>query len=1007
MEFFIYSLNINSSVHMTTTKFTSSILLLLLNFHGFAQNRLIQFQNISYENGISDNRISNVLQDQDGFLWFSTKLGIDKYDGKKSKSYALLNEHTEVNTLIQDRANTVWAATIHGLFYYNVEKDNFERYLTSDPKLNNSLRRNILSVLEVANGELWCANANGEIISLSLNSKTGTIIYRIPSEKKGQQPNYGTDLLQDNHGVIWISTSQGGIIKYQNLEFHHKVLQDNTTFIRAISIDLNDQLWIGTRGNGLFRYNTNTNSILHYTASNKSNSISNNIILDVLVDKNNNVWIGTDGGGLNLYIQEENSFSIFKQNRYSNYPIADNSILSIHEGMNNVIWIGTVHGGASYFKNYTGMRQIPPSDLAFNQIDKQGSRILEDSKGDIWITAGRNGLRRYNPKTSEVSVFIDDPKKSNDLSGNNVLSLFEDDHQRIWIGTLNGGLNVYDTKSERFLSAEDKEQNKSIFAIEKDTDGNIWVGTDTGIRVYNSDLEIIKSITSDNTPNLNTSYITSLYNDLKGDMWVGTNLGLNVFKKDTIVSYQSDKSDPNSLSGNRIISIAEADDLSILVGTYGYGLNKYDRIRDQFIRIGKEEGLEAQIIGGIFLDDDKNIWCSTNLGLSKIKPDGRIVNFGVQNGVQTFSGGSASISREGHILMGGRLGLTYFKANELEDNNTYIPKVFFTSAAILGDDGMREVSLGARTDNRITLSPEDNLLTIYYSSSDYWDPKGNTYSYKIEGLNNDWQSDINQQVLTFSNLKPGEYSLMIKPAKHINYDDSSVASIAITVLPSFWQKTWVRSVSILIGLLLILSFVKLRLSTIKKQRERLQLLVTSKTEEVKTQQDKIYQSEIALLQSEKEKHELSKKKLLEELVFKTEELTNYTLRTVHKNHLLTEIKSNLLKETKNKPSKNKNLENIIELIDDSLMLDEEWENFYNLFNQIHPTFIKDLKEHCPQLTDREIRVCALIKLNFNSQHMATLFGISLNSVKISRHRLRRKLNIPKNDTFEDFFKKVF
>jgi len=183
-------------------------------------------------------------------------------------------------------------------------------------------------------------------------------------------------------------------------------------------------------------------------------------------------------------------------------------------------------------------------------------------------------------------------------------------------------------------------------------------------------------------------------------------------------------------------------------------------------------------------------------------------------------------------------------------------------------------------------------------------------------------------------------------------------------------------------------------------------LVTTKTEEVKKQQDQVYQSRIALLNAEKENQKLSQKKLRNELNFKTEELTNYTLRTIHKNHLLTEIKDNLIVETKEDVPKKKNLKKIVNLIDDSLMLDTDWENFYNLFNQIHTTFIKNLKSYCPKLSDREVRLCALIKLNFNSQHIATLFGISLSSVKVARHRLRKKLNISENQSFEDFFENL-
>lgn len=995
---------------MNKIKLTLAYLIVLFGYFGFAQDRIIQFQKLSFEDGISDNRISNILQDYEGFIWFGTQLGIDKYDGQKFKTYVLPDENDQVNALTQDKNGTVWAATSSGLFYLDLEKDGFERYTSTDPTINNSLNGYILSVLGLSNGGLWCTNADSEIISLMPNSIKETIIHKMPLGDPKKVIGNGTDLLQDKDGVIWISTSQGEVFTYQDSRFSKINFQGNCTYINAISLDNTGLLWIGTNGNGLFRHDTKNNSTVHYTTSYKSgsNTITNNIILDVLVDRDNNVWIGTDGGGLNLYQQDEDKFFAFKQNTYTNFPIPDNSILSIYQDSNNIIWVGTVHGGASYFKNYTSIGHIPPTDLAFDHVDEQTSQILETSNGSIWITAGRNGLRRYEPQTGKVTVFMDDPAKDNDLSGNNVLSLLEDDYERIWIGTFNGGLNVFDTKSNTFLEAEDKFKCKAIFAIEKDTDGNIWVGTDTGIRVYNSHLRIVKIFTNENTANLNSNFITSFYNDIKGDMWVGTNLGLNLIKKDTVLSYKSDKTDPYSISGNRIRSITEDDNLSVLIGTYGHGLNRYDRRNDKFTRIGVEEGLEANIIGGVFIDHDRNIWCSTNLGLSKVKPDGTIENYGLRHGIQPYSGGSAVITKDDFILMGGRLGLTYIKASELKENYNSTPKIFFTSASVVGGTGTREVSIGPKLNNHITLNPKDNLLTIHYSSSNYWNPQKNSYAYKLEGLNNEWQIIGNQQVLTFSNLKPGDYSLYINSTKNIDQDDdSSLATLTITVLPSFWQKAWVKVLILLIGVLLVILIFKLRLSTIKKQQEQLQLLVATKTAEVKKQQEKAYQSEIALLKLEKENQELNQKKLIEELDFKTEELTNYTLRTVHKNNLLTEIKNNLLKETKEPIPKKGNLAMIVNLIDDSLIMDEDWDNFYNLFNQIHPTFIKDLKKYCPQLSDREMRLCALIKLNFTSQHIATLFGISLSSVKVARHRLRRKLNISENDSYEDFFEKLY
>ena len=990
---------------MSPSKLTLTILVLLLYFNVTGQKRIIKFQNISYENGISNNRVNNIIQDRDGFLWFSTRIGIDKYNGLTARTYLLPSERVEVNTLLQDKSDRIWAATTRGLFYYDPEKDNFERWSSSDTSIDHYLESGIPDLLEMGDGNLWCTTTNGAIISLSPDHQKGTLVHQIPKDGANRDTDYATDLLLDENGNIWIATGKGKLWVYTDTEFNATGFTGNTAHINTLGMDREGYLWIGTNGNGLFKYDTAKKTTVHYLESNRANSkgISNNIVLDILVDGNNRVWIGTDGGGLNLYLREENAFYVFMQNTYYDYPIADNSILDIYEGADKVIWLGTVHGGVSYFKDHILIHHVPPPDIAFNQMDEQGSQILEASNGDIWITAGRNGLRRYDIRTGKVSVFIDDPQNDADLSGNNILSLHEDDLNRIWIGTLRGGLNIYDTKNNTFLSAEDKFNCTSIFAMEKDRDGNIWVGTDTGIKIYSPELKIVKTYHTDTERNLNSNHISSLYKDIKGDMWVGTTLGLSVFKKDTVLSYRSDKTDPHTLSGDRVISIAEDDDLSILIGTYGYGLNRYHRGSDRFTRIGKAEGLEANVIGGIFLDRDRNIWCSTNLGLSKILSDGTIENYNAQHGVQSFSGGSAIISKDNFIFMGGHIGLTYFKASELKPNNTAPPKVFFTSGRVLGEQGSREIRLENKANDHITLKPGDELLSVHFSSSDYWTPKDNDYAYLLEGLHKEWQIIGNIQLLTFSNLNPGEYLLKINSVQNIGQDDTSMARIGITVLPSLWQRTWVRLLIVLFGAFSVVLFINWRLSQANRQKKRLRLLVESKTEEIKAQQIKVHQGEIALLKIEKENQELNQKKLKEDLNFKTEELTNYTLRTVHKNNLLNEIKNSLLVEIKEGTPRKASLDKIVSLIDDSLILDGDWENFYNLFNQINTNFIPNLRNYCPQLSDREIRLCALIKLNFNSQHIATLFGISLSSVKVARHRLRKKLNIAENISFEEFF----
>ena len=201
---------------------------------------------------------------------------------------------------------------------------------------------------------------------------------------------------------------------------------------------------------------------------------------------------------------------------------------------------------------------------------------------------------------------------------------------------------------------------------------------------------------------------------------------------------------------------------------------------------------------------------------------------------------------------------------------------------------------------------------------------------------------------------------------------------------------------------LIVLVYRFRTATIKKQKEKLQRLLDLKTIEVQEQEQSISQSKISLLEIEKQNQVLKQKRLENELHFKIDELTNNTLRGMHKNNLLIDIKDKLKIELKNKIIDKSNLENIVDHINDSLILDADWESFYTLFNQVHPRFIKSLKQQYPALSEREIRLCALILIDFSSQHIATLFGISLTSVKVARHRLRKKINIDNSKSVKQF-----
>ncbi|MBJ7879827.1 ligand-binding sensor domain-containing protein [Gelidibacter salicanalis] len=981
----------------------------------YAQEYVLRFQNITSKQGLSDNRINDVIQDSNGLIWAGNKLAINKYNGEKTESYEIENGGV-VTKLIQAKTGTILAATTKGIFVYNADKNRFIGLTSDDKNFNDLLKGNIWKLIQSREDDtFWFINGStlgGFKINdnFDIDVKTQNIITNDSSS------SYST-LVEDTKHVIWLGNTRGDIFKYRPKSSKTVELFRALTkvAINDILADNTNKLWVATNGQGLFHIDPDNGSLVHFLNHHRNNqTVNSNIVLSLFLDQKNNLWIGTDGGGLNLFQHKTNTFHFFKQGFDNDYSISDNSILSISQGLDKTILVSTVHGGISIFKNHLDIKRISAEALGFNYKDGQSSTILEDSDKNIWLSAGRDGLRKYNPNTQQLTSFIDNPKDPTDFSGSIVLSLMEDKQKRIWIGTLRGGLNIYDIKNKRFIVNLPHNDSQRIYAIEEAKNGDIWIGSSDGIKIYDVNLNLIDKIQV-SLKNSSGNNVTAIYKDVKDDMWVGTENGLHQYQITSSgynkQSYYSNPQDSVSLSSNHILSIAETENLSLLIGTYGDRVNIYSRTRNTFQKLKTKNNIDGAIIRGILKDKNHNIWLSTNTGLSKINTDGSVINLTSTEGVQAFNGGSAQLDSKGSILMAGSQGLTYFHPKELQPNSP-LPKVFFTSASIVNNQESSDsinyhLSLNKAVINTpIELSHNTVLFAINFSSSYLYAPDELTYAYKLDGLNDTWQPIENTKSLTFSSLNPGDYTLKIKVANDLGAWSPYIASLKIKVTPSLWQKKSTKAIIFLTLLTLLIVIYKWRIASIKSQKEKLQYKLKLKTNEVKKQQDEVYQGKIAVLDAEKKNQKLNQKKLKDELKFKINELTNHTLRTIHKNNLLNDIREKLKQEIKLAKIDKQNLRNLINLIDDSFILDKDWESFYAIFNQVHPTFFDDLKTFCPKLSERDIQLCALIKLNFSSEHIAILYGISLSSVKVARHRLRKKLGVKEGQPLKDFLSDI-
>lgn len=972
-----------------------------------SQTHALRFKRITSQQGLTANRIDAVMQDADGALWIGNKIGINRYDGEIATVYHA-GENNSINQFFQDTYKNIWAATEKGLYFFEKAANKFVKIKTHSQKAEKLFVSNILCISNITENELLIGGTKDFLVKFKINNKGQIINNAITILDKHKINGYVTKIVKDYHSKIWLSTNKGEVLKLENdlIEESGFAKSGNQSYINDISADVFNNLWIATNGGGLYCYNFQNNTVKHFLKDEnmQHKTINNNVVTKVYT-AGQNVWIGTDGGGLNLYEQDKKIFNYYQYAFGNEFSLSDNSIIDIQPGLNDAIFLGTVHGGISIFRNNYKIENIPARNFNFLIEDPQGSRVIEDSFKNLWISAGRTGLRRYNPKTKVLSVFSGN-EKGFGYKGDIVLSLFEDNSKRLWVGTLREGVNVYDLDKNKFIELPKSRNLKGVFSIAEDNQNCIWVGHRKGINVYSSDLKLQYTISPVSNPNSNSNQVNCIYKDINGIMWVGTTDGLfkydkrgNRFFKST---YKHSIKDHNSISSNYILSIRETHDHSILVGTYGEGVNVYSDKTGKFKKIINGDRIKGGIIRGILLDHQNNIWLSTNIGLTKIDLKNNVTNFGTADGVYPFNGGSAALDSNGNIMMAGVYGLSYFNPEKL-NNKTYFPHVYFTSVKAVNGKNESVYSFSSLQNDTVYIEPGYNkLLNINFSSSELYSKSSVEYQFLMAGLDENWQNLDGQNKISLSNLNPGKYQLKVRATNNLKVWDQKFTTLCIVVKPSFWEKPVVRIMLCLYFIAMLIVIYNLRTSTIKKQKQKLQKLLDLKTIEVKQQEQKISQSKISILEFEKQNEVLKQKKLEDELTFKIDELTNNTLRSMHKNNLLNDIKDNLKIQLKSKSIDKTSLENIVSLINDSFILDDDWESFYTLFNQVHPAFIKSLKKLYPVLSEREVRLCALILIDFSSQDMATLFGISLTSIKVARHRLRKKLNISSSQSFKQF-----
>ncbi len=767
----------------------------------------------------------------DGYQFITLELELDDPNGTRKRV-------SNVMDILQDSRGDIWVASRGGLLRLDQDLLVLKKLSPEDGQNHTVYHDTVNRLGEAPDGRIIVGAYGGLIL---IDSMTHNLSYRWGKKIEGNTPleNIVNDIYVDGD-IIWLAT-EGGLIKYHwssaevdiYLPKPKEPQSKNANAIRTLAFDKNNKLWFGGES-GTYQLDTDTNKIKNYTfVEGDYTSISGKIIRDIFLDSYGFLWLGTEDGGLSLYRYESDDFVQFLHLADVENSLSHNSVRRIFEDANGDLWVGTYPMGLNYFDR-TSLALITleqqahdPNSLLNNTVHS----MQEDGQGNIWLGTDA-GLSYWQRQQNTFRHYFNPIADNQNKEYTSILSLLIDHEGTVWAGSWGKGVSYFDSQKQAFvpLPFGNKTPEKgntlskqlvgnSVWSIYEDSSERLWFGThEGGLNLYDRENKQFKHYTYDANKHdsLSNQLVWSIFEDSYGLFWVGTAWGLNLMdrEKGNFTRFYSDDDDLTSLSNSGVSHIFEDSKKRLWFGTDD-GLNLYNREQNNFRRFSTDDGLSNNGIKAIREDIKGNLWVSTNNGISEINGESLTIDGHTQfagEHLGGFSNGSALTSKQGELIFGRKRGLRLFNIDSMAGNEFVPPVVLtdfkmFTGLVTVGaQDGLLSKTLD-RT-SQLVLAHDQNMFSISFSALNFRSPEQNQYAYKLEGFDKEWRYVGTQRNAVYTNLDAGSYVFNVKASNNDGVWNEQAKKIKIIQLPPPWLTWWAKLIYFLCAFASIYSYVR-------------------------------------------------------------------------------------------------------------------------------------------------------------------------------------------------------
>ncbi len=792
---------------------------LLLSLYAAAQT----YKYISVEDGLSNRRVYAIQKGPKGYMWFLTHDGIDRYNGKEFKQYKLMDGEEEVNSMMSlswlytDPKGRLWEIGKQGrVFCYESKHDRFQLAYKLPKDEIKDLSTPVSYGFVDNNCVIWLCNQKSIYLYNSETEKCTTIKNAINESI--------TDIEQIDDTHYFIGTDVG---------IHYAELKDSTLVLSpcdkldTLKLQINElfyhkesrKVFIGTFQKGIYVYDLN----LHQALFIKSD------LMDISINRirafgDKEILIATDGAGVykmnvDTYLTEPYIVADFNRHNAMN----GNTIYDIYIDEDQRIWMANYPIGITVRNNRYGNYEWIKHSIGNKQslINNQINAIIEDAEGDLWF-ATNNGISLYEHRTNQwhsfLSVFNDDHKSQS----HTFVSLCEISPGIIWAGGYSSGIYQINKKNysvsfftPALFGGPDIRPDKYIRSITKDSEGYIWSGGYYNLKRIDFINKRIKLI-----PGLDA--ITEIKEKNKEYMWIGTANGLYLLEKAT----GKHQYIPMPVESSYIYSLYQAPDGLLYIGTNSSGLLIYDPVNKSFRHYHKDNcALISNNIYTILSDGKDDILLSTENGLSSFYPQKeRFHNWTKEQGLQSdhFNANSGTLRKNGNVIFGSTDGAIEFPKKMVLPRQ-YKTRMIFSDLRVFyqtvypKDEGSPLI-LDIDETKSLQLKYEQNIFSLHVSSINYDYPSLILYSWKLEGFYDGWSRPGEENIIRFTNLSPGHYTLRVRA---ISNEDRRIVleerSMDIIIEKPIWLSIWALLLYMLI--FIAIAIITLRIIVLRKQKK--------------------------------------------------------------------------------------------------------------------------------------------------------------------------------------------